>query len=117
MSQHNFFQTSLQTEQCNLMAAMGDLEGVKTIQGWNETTCGEAAKWGRMEILKFLKSQGCPWDSTTCSNAALSHLFKCRMGRSFGYFEIPEISGMSMGFHHHNSGRNWGVFARVQMGA
>ena len=37
---------------------------------WNEFTCRNAAKFGHLELLKWLHEQGCPWDCLTFSNAA-----------------------------------------------
>ena len=37
---------------------------------WDETTCSNAAKFGHLECLKYAHENGCPWDETTCFNAA-----------------------------------------------
>jgi len=29
---------------------------------WNEATCAGAAIGGHLELLKWLREQGCPWD-------------------------------------------------------
>ena len=37
---------------------------------WDETACRRAAFGGHLDVLKYLRSQGCPWDSWTCDWAA-----------------------------------------------
>lgn len=37
---------------------------------WDATVCMEAARGGRLEVLRWLRSEGCPWDEYTCSEAA-----------------------------------------------
>jgi len=37
---------------------------------WDSRTCSSAAKGGHLEVLKWARLQGCPWDSRTCANAA-----------------------------------------------
>ena len=39
---------------------------------WSATTCGMAAKKGRLEMLQWLRGQEppCPWDGRTCAGAA-----------------------------------------------
>ncbi len=34
--------------------------------------CAAAARKGHLSILKYLHANGCPWDSDTCLQAALS---------------------------------------------
>jgi hypothetical protein len=35
-------------------------------------TCAYAAALGRLELLKWLRSQGCPWNESTCRQAVMS---------------------------------------------
>lgn len=37
---------------------------------WDESTCANAAFHGNLEILHYARSQGCRWDESTCSAAA-----------------------------------------------
>jgi len=37
---------------------------------WSTSACNRAAKGGQLEVLKWLRSEGCPWNVTTCSFAA-----------------------------------------------
>jgi hypothetical protein len=37
---------------------------------WDERTCSSAAEGGHLELLKWLKKNGCPWNSHTCVVAA-----------------------------------------------
>ena len=36
----------------------------------NENTCPSATKGGHLEVLKWLRANGCPWDKWTCAWAA-----------------------------------------------
>src|SRR5579872_3971314 len=36
---------------------------------WNENTCNYAARNGHLEILKWARENGCPWNEEACSNA------------------------------------------------
>ena len=59
---------------CSRMARNGKLELLKflRVQGcpWDRSTCSEAAKYGHLECLKYAHENGCPWDEKTCSKAA-----------------------------------------------
>ena len=37
---------------------------------WDEFVSGAAAKRGRLEVLRWAHENGCPWDEMTCANAA-----------------------------------------------
>jgi hypothetical protein len=39
---------------------------------WDEETCRDAAVNGHLEVLQFLHSQDCPWNLTIYEAAALS---------------------------------------------
>ena len=39
---------------------------------WDERACWGAAQDGHLEILKWLRSKGCPWNAETCTFAAQS---------------------------------------------
>ena len=32
--------------------------------------CAEAAEGGHLEVLKWLRAEGCPWDEDACTEAA-----------------------------------------------
>ena len=36
----------------------------------NEATCAFAAAGGHLEVLKWVRSKGCPWGEETCASAA-----------------------------------------------
>ena len=36
---------------------------------WDEGACSSAAQEGHLEILKWLRSEGCPWDAMTVAVA------------------------------------------------
>jgi hypothetical protein len=59
---------------CSGAAAGGHLEVLKWARDngcpWDEETCSEAVESGHLEILKYLRSQGCPWDAWACLIAA-----------------------------------------------
>ena len=37
---------------------------------WDKWACADAASGGHLETLKWLRSEGCPWDEETCEWAA-----------------------------------------------
>merc|ERR1719480_452221 len=53
----------------------GNLELVRWLRGegcdWNAWTCQCAASAGRLRVLQWLRANGCPWDAHTCTFAAL----------------------------------------------
>ena len=65
---------SMNESTCRSAAWEGHLEVLKWLrrQGcpWNEYACIYAAKGGHLETLKWLRSEGCPWDEETCEWAA-----------------------------------------------
>ena len=70
-------------------AAGGHLEILKWLKSegfpWDERACKRAAQHGHFEILKWLRSEGCPWDASACSRAAAGgHLEVLRWLRSEG---------------------------------
>ena len=66
---------------CAQMALNGKLESLKFLREngcpWDETTCSSAAKNGHLECLKYARANGCPWDETTCHNAAENSQLEC----------------------------------------
>ncbi len=57
-----------------LAAGSGNLELLQWLRAngcaWDEDTCAYAARHGRMHVLQWLRANGCMWDSTTCAQAA-----------------------------------------------
>ncbi|CAB9530144.1 ankyrin repeat protein [Seminavis robusta] len=52
---------------------------------WNESTCSDAASPGHLEILKWARANGCPWNAYTCAKAALhGHLGVLKWARENG---------------------------------
>ena len=41
---------------------------------WDESTCYQAAQWGHLEVLQWAHQNGCPWDEKTWNWA----LRRCR---------------------------------------
>ena len=37
---------------------------------WDDQTCANAAGGGHLQVLQWARSQGCPWDDDTCAHAA-----------------------------------------------
>ena len=37
---------------------------------WNDWTCAYAAEGGHLDVLKYARENGCLWDETTCEEAA-----------------------------------------------
>ena len=57
----------------------------------NEYTCKNAAKNGHLEVLKWARENGCPWDWRTCTYAALNgHLEVLKWARENGCLWIRE---------------------------
>ena len=52
----------------------GHLEVLKWLRSegcpWSEMACPSAARGGHLEALRWLRSEGCPWNERTCSGAA-----------------------------------------------
>ena len=52
----------------------GHLEMLKWLRSegcpWNERACSGAAQSGHLEVLKWLRSEGCPWNEDTSFSAA-----------------------------------------------
>jgi hypothetical protein len=59
---------------CHEIAIEGSLEVLKWARSegcpWDSNTCSWAAENGHLEVLKWARSEGCPWDSSTCYWAA-----------------------------------------------
>ena len=54
-----------------------DIPGDKIPLSMDRWTCAWAASRGHLEILQWLRSQGCPWDYFTCAWAAEKGHLKC----------------------------------------
>jgi len=54
-------------------------ESAPTVNGcpWDTKTCSEAALMGHLDCLKYAHENGCPWDTKTCSEAALMGHLDC----------------------------------------
>ena len=65
---------SMNERTCSSAARQGHLEVLKWLRSegcpWNGGTCSLAAANGHLEILKWLRSEGCPWDARACTTAA-----------------------------------------------
>ena len=59
---------------CAESARAGQLEVLKYLRRhgcpWDEGTCRNAAKGGHLDVLKWAHENRCPWDPFTCSDAA-----------------------------------------------
>ena len=59
---------------CMYAARDGHLEVLKWARRngcpWDEKTCAEAARGGHLEVLRWARENGCPWDEMTCARAA-----------------------------------------------
>jgi len=55
-------------------ASHGHLEVLKWLRSegcpWDASACRSAARGGHLEVLKWLRKEGCPWDERTCERAA-----------------------------------------------
>ena len=58
---------------CDGAAGRGDLEMLKWLRAkgcpWDVKACRSAAKSGHLEVLKWLRAEGCPWDEYACESA------------------------------------------------
>jgi hypothetical protein len=48
---------------------------------WDATTCKHAANEGNLEMLEWARDWGCPWDVDTCSWAAIGGHLEVWPGR------------------------------------
>jgi hypothetical protein len=59
---------------CEAAARSGKLEVLKWLRAggcpWDTYTCCGAARSGHLEVLQWARANGCPWDEDTCSAAA-----------------------------------------------
>jgi hypothetical protein len=74
---------------CRIAALNGHLEILRWARSqgcpWDEITCTWAAQKGHLEVLKWARSQGCPWSSWTCTWAAeYGHLETLKWVRKHG---------------------------------
>jgi hypothetical protein len=70
-------------------AAKGQLEVLKWLRAngcpWDEKTCASAAQAGHLEVLQWARANGCPWDANTCAGAALAgHIKVLQWARANG---------------------------------
>jgi hypothetical protein len=60
-------------DMCCLVAESGYLEVLKWCRAngcpWDEQTCAYAANAGHLEVLKYCRENGCPWNEYTLSTA------------------------------------------------
>ena len=82
---------------------------------WNEGTCSDAA-FNRLECLKYLHENGCPWDGETCSYAVKMDLLRCR------WDEVPSNGRLKCLQYANENGCPWmdeytlfEIFARKRM--
>ena len=68
-------------------------EDKKEIQGllMDPQTCVCAASQGHLEVLKWLRSEGCPWDEETCYGAAWASPTSCAGLRRSPLLRKPRI--------------------------
>lgn len=67
----------------------GHLEVLKWLREkgcpWDEEVCAAAARGGHIETLRYLRDNGCPWDEGTCNLAAVGgHLSVLEFARDRG---------------------------------
>ena len=65
---------------CHEAAKEGHLEILQWLRSigcnWNSNTCSAAALNGHLEVLKWARANGCNWNSGTCSHAAAGGHFE-----------------------------------------
>jgi len=66
---------------CRLSARNGKIDILKWAREngcpWNEDICSDAASNGHLDCLKWARENGCPWDEYTCSEAAKTGHLDC----------------------------------------
>jgi len=66
---------------CAEMALNGNIELLKFLRvkgcPWDEKTCSSAASNGQLECLKYAHENGCRWNGLTCSKAAKNGHLEC----------------------------------------
>ena len=66
---------------CWRMARNGNLELLQFLREngcpWDDWTCWNAAGYGHLECLKYAHENGCPWDWRTCCEAAEEGKLEC----------------------------------------
>ena len=66
---------------CEQMTRNGNVELVKFLRGkgcpWDEMTCWRAAEYGHLECLKYAHENGCPWNEKSCCWAAKNGHLEC----------------------------------------
>jgi hypothetical protein len=72
-----------------MAARSGNVELVRWLRGegcdWNAWTCRNAAGAGRLGVLQWVRANGCPWNAETCKFAAFNgHLATLRWARENG---------------------------------
>jgi hypothetical protein len=56
---------------CNDAARRGDIEDLGEFRSqWTEETCAIAAREGHLNVVKWLRKNGCPWNDCTISWSA-----------------------------------------------
>ena len=59
---------------CSTAADAGQLEVLKWLRSnncpWDKETCNRAVTGGYLEVLQWVRQEGCPWDGTTSLRAA-----------------------------------------------
>ena len=62
---------------CRAIAINGNVAALQHLQkgpmpnpNWNETVCYLALTYGNLDVLKYLRENGCPWDKSACYQAA-----------------------------------------------
>jgi hypothetical protein len=72
-----------------LAAKRGKIESLKCLRAngcpWDKRTCSGAAQGGHLEVLQWAHQKGCPWDAMTCAKAAKGgHLEMLQWARENG---------------------------------
>ena len=61
-------------ELSRMAAVRGKIESLKCLRAnqcpWDAMTCSAAARGGHLEVLRWSRQNGCPWDAETCFRAA-----------------------------------------------
>jgi hypothetical protein len=73
---------------------------VSDVKRGDVETCVNAARSGRLKVLKYAHENGCPWNEETCINAAMSGRLEVLKYAYENGCPINKYSGVPVYTHH-----------------
>ena len=75
----------------NHATGSGNLELVRWLRGegcpWDDWTCDKAVEYGRVEVLRWARENGCPWRASTRNRAAV------KLGYTDDFGNLVDVNG------------------------